>query len=93
MVARWRGKGRGDRNGWRLNECDSVSNAASEKETAQLQRKIGRRGGWRCREGGSGANEGGEREVNMERLSLQFLSMCPSAAGQWCVWLLYLDGL
>lgn len=34
-----------------------------------------------------------EREVNMERLSLQLVSMCPSTAGPGCVWLLYLDGL
>lgn len=40
--------------------------------------------------------EGGgvkEREVNVGRLSPQFVSMCPSTAGQGCVWLLYLDGL
>lgn len=52
VEGRWRGKGRGDGSGWRLNECVSVSNV---KETAQLQGrgwKIGRRGGWWCRKGG-----------------------------------------
>lgn len=29
----------------------------------------------------------------MERSSLQLISMCPSTAGQECIWLLYLDGL
>ena len=33
-----------------------------------------------------------QREVHMERLSFQLVSLCPSTAGQGCVWLLYLDG-
>lgn len=73
-----REKRRGDGNGWRLNECDWESNAGKEKETVWWQKRLKN---WkeRWREGGRG------REVNMERLSLQLVSICPSTAGRVCL--------
>lgn len=59
----------------------------AEKLEGEVDGGVEREGG---REGGSGKMK--QREVHMVRLSFQLVSLCPSTAGQGCVWLLYLDG-
>lgn len=64
---RWRGKeGRGDRNRWRLNECDSESNGGNEKEDGAVAEKILKnwRESWMVLEGG---REGGGHIKERER--------------------------